>query len=703
MKTSNILAAVQGVVEQVFGEAGLLVARGGRHTPEQLAYAQTVARVLCGSQDQPASVGIIEAETGIGKSLGYLVPALAFIGIKNRGRRGEPVRVIVSTHTRALQRQILDIDLPLAGALVDAAGVTPPVWAFRMGCEAFWSPARVEHHLEELNRSHPLKDDKATVAQWNALLRAAKQSVHTGSGLWLDYLADAARWPAGVASKDICLVSGAMDDNDRYTAHKEAAADAQLVVTNHATLMTSLGNEGVLGDQWAGLVVDEAHTLRQVAESFSTTRLQPREMAIVARRVAAMFPGMRRPKQLEEVADALEATLMAAKRKDSNFQLNSQEIGSAIVGLAAEALRVAKDLHKACSARIKEAGYSREDVAAVADLEHIKVSLERWIEKSPYLQKGVAYSPVREYPSLLTASAFPGGLVKALIALRAGSTVFTSATLSDGLGKEDSFRSFRREMGIAEQDVVVEARLSPRHYGSLDFVVSASEAPPPFLHLRDDDAESLTLSGDWVKHCAAMIREAMATGKTLVLTGSFTETRALCEAIGHANLIEHQAGATVGELLPDFREGDAAALLSPGAWEGVSLQTARGGQIIKNLVITRLPFPSPDPGMDALRRELMVSRGYSATSSDQVLMLQRLSATCQRLRQGIGRAIRGPSHKVTVWICDPRMPRIGAGARFQSLLGAIPARFRGKYAAARVFTPAGTASNTRRPIMRGAK
>ncbi len=238
-------------VERFFAPDGLLARRlGPAHEPRppQLEYARAVEGALA----QGRSL-VVEGPTGVGKGLGYLVPLVAW-GLRE-GRR-----VLVSTHTLALQDQLAGQDLPL---LAEAAGIGLR-WAVLKGRQNYLCPAAIEALLGELDL-YATGEDRAALA-WLALharrsadgqverIPASVRRRRRGLSWWLPR-ATAGEGPCGLAR---CRAPGC-----RLARALEAAGTADVVISNHALTLT--WHEGL--PDWHAVVFDEAHALEDAATS----------------------------------------------------------------------------------------------------------------------------------------------------------------------------------------------------------------------------------------------------------------------------------------------------------------------------------------------------------------------------------------------------------------------------------------------------
>ena len=136
------------------------------------------------------------------------------------------------------------------------------------------------------------------------------------------------------------------------------------------------------------------------------------------------------------------------------------------------------------------------------------------------------------------------------------------------------------------------------------------------------------------------------------------------------------------QLTNSFLEGDEPLLLSAGAWNGVSFRAKDGGQFLQNIVITRIPFLPVDETMQFLQREYLLSKGFTEAAIKNIYWTNQQYHTMIKLKQGVGRGIRGPNDDIKVWFADPRMP---TQKHSSGLISAIPQRFLDDYYDAEIF------------------
>jgi ATP-dependent DNA helicase DinG len=186
-----------------------------------------------------------------------------------------------------------------------------------------------------------------------------------------------------------------------------------------------------------------------------------------------------------------------------------------------------------------------------------------------------------------------------------------------------------------------------------------------------------------------MIRAALAEAataaddRTLVLATSHADAEALAERV--PGLALHRRGTRLDDHIKTYLATPGAALVTPSGWAGLDLPGR-----IQHLVITRIPFAPPDPVEQELLRRVLTAAGYdSGTIEGAILWRRTFDDAAKRLRQGLGRALRGPDDKAKIWIADPRFPlpdaivrdrragvSQGAAKTLTGLTAAIPLRFR---------------------------
>ena len=641
-------------VDAVFAPDGPLEAKlvGYEDRPQQRDLALSIERTF---QDGGALVA--EAGTGVGKSIAYLVPAI------NAAMLGE--RVIVSTHTLPLQDQLVRKDAPA----VQAALGTEVSVAVLKGRSNYLCPRR----WQILRGSVTTREEARLVCKtlvWRTATESgdrAELNLMRGEGeLW-------SRISANDESCDQRRCKRSPGVNCYLQRAREAAAEAGIVVVNHALLLQDARMRGALLPQAEHVVIDEAHRLEDVAtDAFGLELFEPR-LRRDLQRVAhspAVTSALRDPARSEpaerirvEVERALERTtevfnalgallvpvsgppeerlritagLRASDDRWLPVELAGERLADAIAGIAFAAERVQhlggdEDELAELEAAMGELAGAR--AAITRGLHDPRASDIVWLERDT---DGAL--------ALHVARSHLGGVIRRTIVDTHRAVVFTSATLAVA----DSFEFALDRFGISDL-------AETRAFGS------------PFDHRRQALLllpTDIVLPGDdrFIEEAARLIEDVarMLDGRTLVL---FTSHATLRDASARLGALETEGLAVLTQgidgsrraLLERFTQGRSVLLGTQSFWEGVDLP----GDVLRCVVIARLPFSVPDDPL---------VQGRAERYDDPFVQFQ-LPQAALRLRQGFGRLIRTKTDYGAVVLLDRRVVTRDYG---EILLGSLP-------------------------------
>lgn len=607
-------------VEELFDELGKLDKRF-EPRPQQLAMARAVASAL--AAESPL---VVEAGTGVGKSLAYLLPGALWAVAHGR-------RLLVSTHTRALQEQVLEHDLPLAAEVIARKGLELR-FAMLQGSDNYLCVqrlARLQKQPDLLSTTRPLVES----------LSAWARGAQTGHRSALPSLIPQGLWHRISRDPEVCLgASGPYWGSCLWKKDRERAERAHVVVVNHALLLS-----GARLPSYDGLVIDEAHNIEEIAaERFGLTVSHAR-LARLAEDCLLVAHG-REPLLKAARAFALEAPRWLGGIAEAHgLSAESSEPGSKLLeqgrwgeppGLRA----LEKELLEAAAACAKqEEGLelrllqarseglraAAESVLAGADEQHA-----RWIERSA---SGVELRLVPlEVGERLNEALFGRGVP----------AVLTSATLSNGRG----LKGFKSRLGLeCANELVVD---SPFDYQSQAALLVCDDLPAP----SDDRKYIAALS----RRCREIVTKV--PGGSFILFSSWKSLRAV-----HARLrrtikdrpVWMQGAAGSEQLLADFAEAGNAVLLGVDTfWQGVDVP----GAALSCVVVVKLPFPNISSPVEEARRRFCESMGRSYFDAHS------LPRAIMKFRQGFGRLIRSSTDRGAVVVLDPRLPRKGYGGAF---------------------------------------
>lgn len=689
-----------------------------RHNPLQYRYAQRVVDWLIagGDASSQAALVAIQGATGTGKTIGYLLPLMAYSSLTNR-------RVAMSTHTRHLQKQCLSDGAVIQEWLESLSLVTPEV-ALRFGRANFFSYSAVADIRERIAHERGATDD--AVKQLDSMIE------------WLD---DAAReWPrcglihdflddygdgglvGGIMSRHICLSAESPDEEHAaYNQQVAVANAASVIVINHHLLVANelRGGRLLVRDTnerpISALVIDEADRLRGVAESMVNSEIPLQRLLGLTQRMHTFQP-------VPELVSQTEHLLAEIKReKPTNVEslVLADNQHSAALRLCLSLNHYTATLKKHLKA-LKSWQMRVDCPARAKDCYDDLMEAERVLHDVNQIVAGqgrdvpiITWSPVRSYPSIRLGRTNPAGMLRRLwneayeskadmeppVAPPLG-VLFTSATLSVNQHQDiRAFDDFYRELGIIRFPkkgettsihrvlVPLHGIFEPHHFGEARFVLADPRSANP---TEANDEETVRTSPAWLDYCASMIAHAALSGeRVMVLTRSFNDTQAITERLNDKGLtdrvVAHERGGRLHQYLRQYRAMDDAILISPAAWEGVDLQG-----INKHVVITRIPYARPD-GVEAVMKRLLLERqGMDVAAISNATMIGSIHGAMRTLAQGIGRGIRSATDSTTIWIADPRFPlpsssqqsvhRIMLESKVRryahELVYAIPTRFR---------------------------
>ena len=683
------------------GPDGLVAKQHTRYEDRasQRAMAAAIARVY-----NEGGVGLLEAGTGVGKSLGYLIPALRW-----SAANGE--RTIVSTNTINLQEQLVRKDLPfLATALTDQK----VRFALLKGWRNYLCKMRLAQATggaAQLFEDETAVDLKA-IAAW-----AARTS--DGSLADLSTPPRAEVWDEVAAEPDVCTrVKCEHFEKCFVFAARRKAAEADVIVVNHHLLLSDLAvrraaqnwDDAAVLPAYNRLIVDEGHHLEDAASSHLgvtvTRRGLQRLVGRLERRGKGLLPALsmrlHASKDLLSTAslDLLEAKLVPAlsalrQKSDLLFDLLDtfiEEAGQPVVRLTQafsshpiwkaglsvslqDTLGEIELLNQGLALvreRIEGSAKLDEELAPLMSelrsvtrrLQAIGDGLRRALAP-PADDDSIRWIEVRGREKSVALSSVPLDLAPILredLFKRLDTTIVTSATLTASAGDiaadAHRFDFLAARLGLNENDLVPTTAVfpSPFDYDAQSLLVIPSDVPAPNV---DPDGHRRAIT-----RIVLDVSEASGGGLFVLFT-SHREVRQLATEL-RARGIERRWPLLVhGEesrdaLLDRFRPSGQAILLGTASfWEGVDVP----GDALRGLVIAKLPFRVPTEPVTAAQCEAITARGGDPFSE---YMLPHASL---RLKQGFGRLIRSGTDRGVVVIADSRIvtKRYGRG-----LLDALP-------------------------------
>ena len=704
---------------QEAGEFGRHFGREFQPRPQQAEMARAVAQAL-----ESGRALLVEAGTGVGKTLAYLVPLLA--RIKAEGSRG-----IVATHTRALQKQILEHDLPRLGFLVG-----DKKYALLMGRRHYLCRRQRDLYL-----SRPVEHltgalQAVSFRLWLTATSNGMRDELAGHPLLRDQLGALFDGP------DLCLPGYCFEEGKCFVQMaRKMAREADILVVNHALLIHDLRTGHGLMGEFSELVVDEAHRLPDVALEAHAVRVGTARMRavgellgregaaggsvadrvkLVAHNLESLGPtgekaaanclefGVAEARAQEEFhrwwlllgqeADASMASARTAGRfrirdKDETFG-PLRAATSRLTAVLAESCAVFSRFADRTADLEGHAGNLEDDLAQLGQAGQLLRQIEQDIEfltRDPdeawvtWLDLGI-----RRGVSQLGATRLESGpLLRNHWLESSCRPVMTSATLAIG----EDFSHMMAELGLTRlaPPTLTCRCLSPFDYHERALFLVPKNFPAPgdtgfgqaigalLLSLcREIPRKTLTLFTSYrlIEEVSAFLEE-----NGLKLAGHQVQSDQVIDPLGQENLPQ-LSGPEPGmglpqvfvqskhmgapALLESFRRSRQGLLLGAATfWEGVDFP----GDNLEILIVTRLPFRVPtDPWVQA-RCERIDAGGENSFTDFMV------RDAVLRLRQGFGRLLRRESDQGIIVILDNRLHAKNYGTTFLNALPVVPGVF----------------------------
>ena len=616
---------------EVFGPDGLIAQAHPEyeHRPGQIEMARAVMRAL-----EEKRHLIVEAGTGTGKTLAYLVPAIA-------AALGGNGRVIVSTGTKNLQEQLMEKDIPfLQGILPKPFSATYMKGRSNYLCLNRLARAQSAPVLEGLDEVDYFEE----VCHWSRESEIGDRAELANLPESLSF------WRHIDARSESCLGQKCPDFDPCFiTRMRNRAQEADIVVVNHHLFFADLslrnGNYGSVLPDYTAVILDEAHLVEEVASEYFGAQVSNYQIEDLVRDLGMLtfedagvdqelthslarmsrfsdnfWMGFRDGRGEEGRYPIIPGTFA---RRNSDGELQATPLGELYMALEGAIARTETTLDalkdkppevEALIRRLRELRFELEFIVTGTDKKFVY-----WLERR---NRGV----------FLRASPIDvAGLLQDKLFEEVPTVVLTSATLSSG----GNFAFIRDRLGLDTADDLIAA--SSFDYQSQAILYLPAKMPDP----RDRE---------WTRAATAeVIRILNATeGRAFVLSTSLAGMQSLYDnvwaEVDYPCLL--QGSASKGQLLRQFRETPNAVLFATSSfWQGVDVR----GEQLSCVIIDKLPFAVPtDPIVAARQRSIEDSGG---SSFYEYSVPQAIIA----LKQGLGRLIRSTTDRGVLAILDPRL------------------------------------------------
>jgi len=619
------------------------------YRPGQLEMAKAVERAL-----EERRHLIVEAGTGTGKTLAYLLPSL---------RTGQ--RVIVSTGTKALQDQLFFRDIPFLETLLGPLRVCYMKGRANYLCR---------HKLVTL-RSQPILSGLEEIDQYRQISEW-EQVTETGDRAEIDGLPESsALWNKLDARTEACLGSTCPDYRRCFvTEMRRKALESDIIIVNHHLFFADLSvkqeaagspDAGILPEA-AAVVFDEAHELEDVASSYFGLSVSNLRFEELARDTDALLRG-------KEGTEKLPAATQQLRERARLFFAGLPMSGDGRQPFAGreEFLETSGDLYLSVRASLRRLEAEMDALEEVDEAPGLRKRVTRLRTELEFLLESNASNMVYWMERRMSGggdNAAAGGRgggfraqarttflqatpidVSELLAERVFETIPTVVLTSATLTVQGGFEHMRKRLGLTEaRELVV-----PSHfrYGEQALLYLPPNMPDP----REPD---------FPEAAANCIRRVLdiTRGRAFCLFTSYAQMRDLYERLLPVldfPLLLHGT-APRKALLEQFRETPNAVLFGTSSfWQGVDVQ----GESLSCVIIDKLPFAVPSDPVVAARMRAIEEAGGKPFFDYQV------PAAVLTLKQGFGRLIRSLEDRGVLVLLDPRIRRQRYG---QTFLASLP-------------------------------